>query len=66
LAKRCENRLSPPAIVAQIETAIVVTHLPELIVYAAGKGSFGIMIARGDLAVQIGCQRLTEIQEEML
>ncbi|WP_310490346.1 pyruvate kinase, partial [Chamaesiphon sp. VAR_69_metabat_338] len=66
LAKRCENRLSPPAIVAKIETAIAVTHLPELIVYAAGKGSFGVMIARGDLAVQIGYQRLTEIQEEML
>jgi pyruvate kinase len=66
LNKRCENRLSPPAIVAKIETAIAVTHLPELIVYAAGKGSFGVMIARGDLAVQIGYQRLTEIQEEML
>jgi pyruvate kinase len=54
LAKRCENRLSPPAIVAKIETAIAVTNLPELIVYAAGKRSFGVMIARGDLAVQIG------------
>jgi pyruvate kinase len=66
LNKRCENRLSPPAIVAKIETAIAVTNLPELIVYAAGKRSFGVMIARGDLAVQIGYQRLTEIQEEML
>ncbi len=66
LNKRCEHRPSPPAIVAKIETAIAVTHLPELIVYAAGKGSFGVMIARGDLAVQIGYQRLTEIQEEML
>jgi pyruvate kinase len=66
LDKRCENRLSPPAIVAKIETAIAVTNLPELIVYAAGKGSFGVMIARGDLAVQISYQRLTEIQEEML
>jgi pyruvate kinase len=66
LNKRCENRLSPPAIVAKIETAIAVTNLPELIIHAAGKGSFGVMIARGDLAVQIGYQRLTEIQEEML
>jgi pyruvate kinase len=66
LNKRCENRLLQPAIVAKIETAIAVTNLPELIVYAAGKGSFGVMIARGDLAVQIGYQRLTEIQEEML
>jgi pyruvate kinase len=66
LNKRCEHRLSPPAIVAKIETAIAVTNLPELIIYAAGKRSFGVMIARGDLAVQIGYQRLTEIQEEML
>ncbi len=66
LDKRCENRLSPPAIVAKIETAIAVSNLPELIVYAAGKRPFGVMIARGDLAVQIGYQRLTEIQEEML
>jgi pyruvate kinase len=66
LNKRCEHRLSPPAIVAKIETAIAVTNLPELIVYAAGKRSFGVMIARGDLAVQIGYQRLTEIQEEIL
>jgi pyruvate kinase len=66
LDKRCEHRLSPPAIVAKIETAIAVSNLPELIVYAAGKGSFGVMIARGDLAVQISYQRLTEIQEEML
>lgn len=66
LNKRCEHRLSPPAIVAKIETSIAVSNLPELIIYAAGKGSFGVMIARGDLAVQIGYQRLTEIQEEML
>jgi pyruvate kinase len=66
LDKRCEHRLFPPAIVAKIETAIAVSNLPELIVYAAGKRSFGVMIARGDLAVQIGYQRLTEIQEEML
>jgi pyruvate kinase len=66
LDNRCENRLFQPAVVAKIETAIAVTNLPELIVYAAGKRSFGVMIARGDLAVQIGYQRLTEIQEEML
>lgn len=54
------------AIVAKIETAIAVSNLPELIIYAAGKQSFGVMIARGDLAVEIGYQRLTEIQEEIL
>jgi pyruvate kinase len=66
LDKRFGARLCRPAIVAKIETAIAVTNLPELIIYAAGKQSFGVMIARGDLAVQIGYQRLTEIQEEIL
>lgn len=66
LDKRFGSGLCRPAIVAKIETAIAVTNLPELIVYAAGKQSFGVMIARGDLAVQIGYQRLAEIQEEIL
>ncbi|CAN1213304.1 Pyruvate kinase [Tumidithrix helvetica PCC 7403] len=66
LEKRSTGRVSRPAIVAKIETAIAVSNLPELIVHAAGKQSFGVMIARGDLAVEIGYQRLTEIQEEIL
>jgi pyruvate kinase len=64
LAARLPER--SPAIVAKIETLQAVRHLPELIVQAAGKHPFGIMIARGDLAVEIGYQRLAEIQEEIL
>jgi pyruvate kinase len=66
LDQRSEERVTRPAIVAKIETAIAVSNLPELIIHAAGKQSFGVMIARGDLAVEIGYQRLTEIQEEIL
>jgi pyruvate kinase len=55
-----------PAIVAKIETAMAVQNLPALIIHAAGKQAFGVMIARGDLAVEIGYQRLAEIQEEIL
>ncbi len=55
-----------PAIVAKIETPKAVRNLPELIIQAAGVQPFGIMIARGDLAVEIGYQRLAEIQEEIL
>ncbi|HEY9629541.1 MAG TPA: pyruvate kinase [Coleofasciculaceae cyanobacterium] len=66
LDKRSGKRLSQLAIVAKIETAIAVSNLPELIIYAAGKQPFGVMIARGDLAVEIGYQRLAEIQEEIL
>jgi pyruvate kinase len=66
LEKRYGERQSRPAIMAKIETAIAVSNLPELIVYAAGKQAFGVMIARGDLAVEIGYERLIEIQEEIL
>jgi pyruvate kinase len=66
LNRRSRASLPSPAIVAKIETAIAVGNLPELIIHAAGKQSFGVMIARGDLAVEIGYQRLTEIQEEIL
>lgn len=54
------------AIIAKIETPEAVSHLPELIVHAAGQHPFGVMIARGDLAVEIGYQRLAEMQEEIL
>lgn len=66
LTKRLGEQAPQPAIVAKIETPEAVRNLPELIVQAAGKQSFGVMIARGDLAVEIGYQRLAEIQEEIL
>jgi pyruvate kinase len=58
--------LSPMPIVAKIETKLAFANLPELIVQAAGANPFAVMIARGDLAVEIGYERLSEIQEEIL
>jgi pyruvate kinase len=69
LQKELDKRLESGrqiAILAKIETRRAVKNLPELIVHAAGKKPFGVMIARGDLAVEIGYQRMAEIQEEML
>ncbi|MGK7948798.1 MAG: pyruvate kinase [Xenococcaceae cyanobacterium] len=66
LKERLGANSCQPAIVAKIETPEAVKNLPELIVRAAGKQPFGVMIARGDLAVEIGYQRLAEIQEEIL
>ncbi len=54
------------AIAAKVETRLALRHLPELIVQAGGQGPFAVMIARGDLAVEIGHERLSEIQEEIL
>jgi pyruvate kinase len=65
LAKRLSNP-EKIAIIAKIETRRAVENLPELIVHAAGKQPFGVMIARGDLAVELGYQRLAELQEEIL
>ncbi len=59
-------RRRPLALVAKIETARAVRNLPELIVRAAGERPFGVMIARGDIAVEIGFGRLAEMQEEIL
>ena len=53
-------------IIAKIETREAVRNLPDIIVHGAGRHSFGVMIARGDLGVEIGYERLAEIQEEIL
>mgnify|MGYP002073457119 CR=1 FL=1 len=69
LQQELENRGRSPetlGLVAKIETATAIANLPELIVAGAGRQPFGVMIARGDLAVEIGHLRLTELQEELL
>ncbi len=53
-------------LVAKIETAAAVANLPEIIVAAAGQQPLAVMIARGDLAVELGFERLAEMQEEIL
>lgn len=53
--------------IAKIETRMAVRNLPQIIVHGASRGGpFGLMIARGDLAMEIGWGRLAEIQEEIL
>lgn len=53
-------------IVAKIETPQAVRNLPEIIVQAAGHQPLAVMIARGDLAVELGFERVAEMQEEIL
>ena len=53
-------------LIAKIETRLAVRNLPELIIQGAGVQPFGVMIARGDLAVEVGYRRMAEIQEELL
>jgi pyruvate kinase len=54
------------SLILKIETARALRHLPEIIVQAAGRQPTAIMIARGDLAVEIGFARTAEMQEEIL
>jgi pyruvate kinase len=65
LAKRRAGR-PPIGIVAKIETQLGFSNLPEIIVQGAGGNPFAVMIARGDLAVEIGYERMSEVQEEIL
>lgn len=64
------DRLPPggemPALVLKVETDLALHNLPRLIVQAGARGPVAVMIARGDLAVEIGLERLSEIQEEIL
>lgn len=53
-------------LILKIETAKAVRNLPEIIVCAGARQPVAIMIARGDLAIEIGFARLAEMQEEIL
>ena len=50
----------------KIETRRGFEHLPELLLAAMRSPAVGVMIARGDLAVECGFERLAEVQEEIL
>jgi pyruvate kinase len=53
-------------IVLKIETRTAFEKLPELLLNLMKMPNIGVMIARGDLAVECGYERLAEMQEEIL
>ena len=53
-------------IVLKIETQTAFEHLPAILLQALRSRHVGVMIARGDLAVECGWERLAEAQEEIL
>jgi len=55
-----------PAIVLKIETKRGFEKLPAMLLAAMRTPSCGVMIARGDLAVECSFERLAEVQEEIL
>jgi pyruvate kinase len=53
--------------ILKIETRRAFAHLPGMLLAALGdRRPAGVMIARGDLAVECGYERLAEVQEEIL
>jgi pyruvate kinase len=53
-------------VVAKIETVEAFRALPQILLALLSADRAGVMIARGDLAVESGYERLAELQEEIL
>ena len=53
-------------IILKIETRAAFDNLPDILLAALESPVVGVMIARGDLAVEAGFERLAELQEEIL
>ncbi|MEM1126451.1 MAG: pyruvate kinase [Bacteroidota bacterium] len=53
-------------VILKIETRRGVQNLPTLLLAAMRRAPLGVMIARGDLAVECGWQHLAQVQEELL
>lgn len=53
-------------VMLKIETAGAFASLPAILLAALARPRVGVMIARGDLAVETGYERMAELQEEIL
>lgn len=54
------------AVVAKIETVDAIQNLARIILAGLNFHAFGIMIARGDLAVEVGFENMSIVQEDIL
>jgi len=53
-------------VVLKIENQAAFERLPDLLLAGLRSRPVGVMVARGDLAVEVGFERLAEVQEEIL
>jgi pyruvate kinase len=53
-------------IILKIENRQAFAQLPRLLMTALRRPPVAVMVARGDLGVEIGFERMAEVQEEML
>jgi pyruvate kinase len=62
------DKLAHPdiGIVAKIETADAIHNLAQILISGLELPKFGVLIARGDLAVEVGFENLALVQEDIL
>lgn len=53
-------------VVFKIENKEAFENLPEILIAGMERNKIGVMIARGDLAVEIGFERISEVQNQIL
>lgn len=53
-------------VVFKIENRVAFENLPSILFAAMKRSKIGVMIARGDLAVEIGFERISEVQNQIL
>jgi pyruvate kinase len=61
-----QRRARSLGVVLKVETRQALDRLHEILLTAMRSHPVGVMIARGDLAVELGYERLAEAQEEIL
>lgn len=66
LRRNLGDKANQMPIILKIETVKGVQNLPSLILEAAAKNPTSVMIARGDLAIESGYIRLSELQQEIM
>ena len=67
IGARLEEAARPGfGLILKLETRAAMRNLPEILFEALKHDPVGLMIARGDLAVEMSFERLAEMQEELL
>ena len=61
-----EKYKSRPGLILKIETRKGFKNLPEILLHALQTFPVGVMIARGDLAIEVGWKNFASIQEEIM
>jgi pyruvate kinase len=60
------HQAKSPGIILKIEGQTAFNNLPRLLLTALQNPPVAVMVARGDLGVEVGFERLAEVQEEIL